>query len=74
MEARNVIVRHGVPSIMDEAPIGSLCLVKHIYDMDLYLQINNDSEAPLWELVSNVKLGTDPAIIDKLLEDRLQTL
>ena len=74
MEARNVIIRHGVPSILDEAPIGSLCLVKHIYDMDLYLQINNDSQAPLWELVSNVKLGTEPDIIDRILEDRLKSL
>lgn len=74
MEARNVIVRHDVPNVMDEAEVGSLCIVKNTKDMDLYLQTNNNSEAPLWEYITNVKLGTDPVIIDKILEDRLKTL
>lgn len=72
MEPRNVIFRHSAPTVMDESPRGSACIVKHDNDMDLYLQIHQDNEIPKWELIDNVRLDTPQRIIDELLNHRLQ--
>ncbi len=74
MEARNVIVRHSYPTVLDESPYGTACIVKHIRDFDIYVQTNNNSEMPHWELIGNFphsEKSSNQELIDKLIDERL---
>lgn len=77
MVARDVIVRHSSPTVLDECSQGTACIVKHIRDFDVYVQTNNNSEMPHWEFIGNFPHSekiSNQDLIDKLIEDRLKTL
>lgn len=74
MEPRNVIVRHSKPCVLDENEYGTICICKDSKNdsYELYLQVNNKSTIPKWELMGKFNSNTPQEYIDSILNKRLQ--
>lgn len=74
MESRNVIVRHGIPTSLDQAPYGTVCnVVDHHQDKyDTYLQVGKNEEIPEWELLESFNARTSSEHIEGRISSRLR--
>jgi len=74
MESRNVIVRHGAPSVLDESEYGTVCIHKDNKNdsYEIYLQVNSRSMIPKWELMGEFNSKTPQGHIDSIIHKRLQ--
>lgn len=52
-EMPKVIIRHSQPSKLDHAELGTKChVLKHTKDtVDIYLQVSQQEDDPVWELI-----------------------
>lgn len=68
-----ILLRHGPPHKMDEAPYGSLCRVERGDNYDIYIQVNlNDEEEPIWRYVDLFGKGDSLTTIKEKAEKMLQ--
>lgn len=76
---QNMLIRHGEPSNLDQAPYGTLCKsVKTLCDtFEVYVQISENEEIPCWEKVGIFNSETEYTIQDesnRVLSSRKNTL
>ena len=65
------LYRHSAPTKLDTAEHGTLCIIAYLKDKDVYMQMNNNSEQPRWELLMNVPLLMTQNKMDELINQRL---
>jgi len=69
----SILLRHGPPHKMDQAPYRSLCRVERGDNYDIYIQVNLDDEGePVWRYVDLFGKGDSLADIKEKAEKMLQ--
>jgi len=66
-----ILLRHGAPGKLDEAPYGTQYRVQQGDNFDLYIQRNTDSENPHWELIGVFYNETTDEAIQEVVDKRL---
>lgn len=63
-----ILIRYGEPSKYDHAVYGTICKVVKAHEpmFDIFVQLSQDEEAPLWNYVGAFDFGKDSDITNQV--------